>query len=89
VAERPFPQLTLERAQVRHVGTLYTFRGKTQSINAWAREFRISRSLLKHRLQRAQWPIEKALTLPATPPALANTISKDFKPGHRAQRDDV
>jgi hypothetical protein len=63
----------------RRVGPLYTFQGKTQSISAWAREYRLSRSVLKHRLQRAQWPIEKALTLPLTPAALTTKVSKEFK----------
>ena len=72
--------------RVRNVRTSYTFQGKTQSISAWAREFRISRSVLKYRLQHAGWPIDKALTLPITHPTLANIVSKDFKPGH-ARRD--
>jgi membrane-bound lytic murein transglycosylase B len=63
----------------------YTFQGKTQSISAWAREYGISRSVLKHRLQRAEWPIAVALTLPTTPPSHATTVSRDFKPDHRGR----
>jgi len=75
------PQAVIPQSLVedRRVGLLYTYDGKTQSISAWAREYRISRSLLKHRLQRARWPIDKALTLPVTPAALATKVSKEFK----------
>jgi hypothetical protein len=63
-------------------GALYTYQGKTQSISAWAKEYGMSRHMLKGRLQRSKWPIEKALTLPPTPLALSNQISKQFKPGY-------
>ena len=68
-----------------HPASLYTFDGKTQSISAWAREYRMSRSVLKHRLQRARWPIDKALTMPTTPPSLATRVSQGFKPDHRGR----
>ena len=80
------PEPMLLPSAAGRVGTQYTYAGKTQSISAWAREFRIPRSLLKYRLQRANWPIEKALTMPVTPAALANTVSRDFKPDHAMTR---
>jgi hypothetical protein len=44
---------------------LITFNGKTQCVMDWAIELGISYSGLKKRL--AQWPIEKALTMPVNP----------------------
>jgi len=42
---------------------LLSFAGKTQNVSEWAREIGISQSSLTHRLNRAGWPLEKALSL--------------------------
>ena len=76
------PEPMLLPTPAGRVGTQYTFADKTQSISAWAREFRMPRSLLQYRLQRAKWPIEKALTMPVTPASEATKVSRDFKPDH-------
>jgi hypothetical protein len=46
--------------------TLLTFKGKTQSLSAWARAQGMSRSVLSVRLHRG-WDVEKALTTPVRP----------------------
>ena len=43
---------------------LLTFRGKTQNLTQWAKEIGIGGSTLHHRIVRAKWPIEMALTTP-------------------------
>ena len=43
--------------------TLLTYKGKTQSLSAWARAQGMSRSVLSVRLHRG-WELEKALTTP-------------------------
>lgn len=45
--------------------TLITFHGKTQSMTAWSKEYGLSSGAVNSRL-KAGWPIEKALTTPAT-----------------------
>ena len=40
---------------------LYTYKGKTQSVTAWAKEYHMSSGTLNERLKRG-WPIEQALT---------------------------
>ena len=40
------------------------FRGKTQNLNAWAKEYGINVCTLRTRIYNQGWPIEKALTTP-------------------------
>ena len=42
---------------------LITFNGKSQSINAWARETGISKITIRNRLNRYGWSIEETLTI--------------------------
>lgn len=46
--------------------TMLTYKGKKQSLSAWAREMKMSRSVLSVRLHR-KWSVEKALTTPVRP----------------------
>ena len=41
-----------------------TFKGKTQSLAAWAEEKNINRSTISDRIDKSNWSIEKALTTP-------------------------
>ena len=41
-----------------------TFNGKTQSIAEWARELGVSDSVIRHRLSKLGWSVEKTLTTP-------------------------
>jgi hypothetical protein len=43
---------------------LITFNGKTQCLSAWAEQLNISRTTLWCRINRYNWSIEKALTIP-------------------------
>lgn len=43
---------------------LISFNGKTQCLNDWAKEINISPSVLRTRIYRLKWSIEKALTTP-------------------------
>lgn len=42
---------------------LLTFNGKSQSINAWARETGISKITIRNRLNRYGWSVEETLTI--------------------------
>lgn len=42
---------------------LLTFNGKSQSINAWAREIGISKITIRNRLNRYGWSVEETLTI--------------------------
>lgn len=42
---------------------LLTFDGRTQSLGKWARELGVSRRLIRDRLDRLGWPVERALSL--------------------------
>jgi len=41
---------------------LIEWRGKTQSLRAWARELGINESALRYRLNDAGWPVAKAFS---------------------------
>lgn len=45
-----------------------TFNGKTQSIAEWARELGVSDSLIRQRLLKLGWSVERALTTPVVKP---------------------
>ena len=44
-----------------------TFQGKTQSLTKWAEEIGISVTILKDRINRYKWDVERALTTPPRP----------------------
>lgn len=41
-----------------------TYNGKTQSMSKWAEELNISYTVLRARINRSKWSIEKAFTTP-------------------------
>lgn len=41
-----------------------TYNGKTQSMSKWAEELNISYTVLRARINRSKWSIEKAFTKP-------------------------
>ena len=47
----------------QHITEL-TYNGKTQSIGAWADEVGLSRPTLYDRINRHNWPVKEALTIP-------------------------
>jgi hypothetical protein len=53
----PTEQATNQKSNVR-----VEFRGRTQNISTWAREFGLHYHALYWRIVKAKWPIEKALT---------------------------
>jgi len=42
----------------------WEYKGKSQPVSAWAKEYNLSREALKDRLEKLGWPIEKALLTP-------------------------
>lgn len=54
-----------EQMQNTRATRLLSFNGRTQGINAWAREIGINKQSLSDRLKRG-WSLEKALTTGAT-----------------------
>lgn len=53
------------KASRQKIGKHFLFRGKTQNISAWAREFNILPQMVYQRLDLG-WSLEKALTTPKT-----------------------
>jgi hypothetical protein len=53
-----------EQNNNRRSNALFTYQGKTQTLQQWAEEYGIDKKLLWHRLNGLKWPIEKALTTP-------------------------
>lgn len=56
---------TIQQGRNRRTCVMLEFRGKRQCINAWSEETGIGSVTLQHRV-RSGWPIERALTEPAT-----------------------
>jgi len=57
-----------------------TYNGKTQSMSKWAEELNISYTVLRSRINRCKWNIEKAFTTPVYDVATTNKIkNKNYK----------
>lgn len=54
-----------EQASNKTTNHLIAYNGKTDTISGWARELGVSRCLLKDRICRYGWSVERALTTPA------------------------
>lgn len=53
-----------QNANNRRSNCLITYKGKTQTIQAWADELDIGRGCLRDRLNRYKWSVERALSEP-------------------------
>ena len=53
-----------QQANNKRSNRLLTYKGKTQTLAQWAKEYGITQSCLGLRINRYKWPIEKALTEP-------------------------
>ena len=52
------------QAENRTVVRKFSFQGKTQSLGAWARDLKIHKATLWHRVHTLGWNIEKAINTP-------------------------
>lgn len=56
-----------EQQNNRRSNRLITAFGKTQTMQQWADAIQVSRDVLRGRIDRYNWPVEKALTTPSKP----------------------
>lgn len=69
-------QRTKAPKELKRPRTVYTFNGKTMSINGWAREVGINAATLRHRIETG-WPLALALSTEPT----ANRSRRKSMPG--------
>lgn len=54
--------LPKEQARNRSTNTIITYKGESKCLSAWAEEYNIEQSVLRGRLYKSRWDMEKALT---------------------------
>lgn len=54
-----------DQANNRRSSHVLTYNGKTQTLRQWAEEYGVNYGTFVNRIDRNNWPIEKALTTPA------------------------